>query len=110
ATLHLWIVPARVDGFWSLAIEDELPMSLEIRQNFQFFDGEVRGVDRVYEVEGGAIQGESIDFELVSEETGSVRRVLFTGRGADGRLTGSVRGPWGERAWQATRFTDQNAR
>lgn len=108
ATLHLWIVPAVADGFWSLRVDGMESMNLEFRQRFQMLVGEARSRETPTLVENGRMTGEEIHFEMLQRIGGMDRRLVFTGRLQDGRLSGTVAGPaeFGTRQWQALRYSD----
>jgi SAM-dependent methyltransferase len=108
ATLFSWIIPATVDGFWSLEVEGFGPASLEFRQRYQILAGEVRQEGRSVPLTEGSLRGTEVRFTMV-EGTGRRATTLdFTGTVVDGRLSGEVRGPgeWGTRRWRALRFSD----
>jgi SAM-dependent methyltransferase len=108
ATLFFWVIPAEVDGFWSLEIDGLGPMNLEIGQEFQMLSGEVRQGEQGVPLSGGRMRGEEIRFHLVERSGGRDTPLLFTGRLVDGRLSGTVQGPpeWGTRRWRGLRFSD----
>ncbi len=102
AVLHLWHVPARVDGFWSFAVEGEpIGYSLELEQRFQDIRGRARGSGRAYPIAGG-LRGRDIRFTMRTPD-GPVR---LEGTIRDGRMDGVARLPGGgTRRWLALRFT-----
>jgi SAM-dependent methyltransferase len=104
ATIHLWIVPARVDGFWNLAVEDAATgYSLELNQRFQHASGSARAGGRSYRVEDIRIRGDSIRFTARLDDTAEEMR--FSGRVSGRRMEGTVSTLSGPRRWLAVRFT-----
>jgi SAM-dependent methyltransferase len=107
ANLYLWVVPARVDGFWFLQIEGMPALTLEVDQSFQRLSGDAfRGNER-FALPSGRLEGYAIEFHL-REQQGGGSTLEFRGTLEAGRLGGTVSGPagWGERAWTAMRFSD----
>jgi hypothetical protein len=85
ANIYLWIVPARVDGRWTLtatAAGGERSATIELRQRFQEVDGELvaDGVRR--RIEQGRLSGARIRFIA---DLGDGRRT-FEGEVRDGRI------------------------
>jgi hypothetical protein len=104
ATIHLWLVPARVDGFWSLAVEDAaIGYALELDQRFQHATGSARAEGRSYEVENIRLRGDSIGFTARLGDAGE--EMHFTGRVFERRMEGTVHTRSGPRRWLAIRFT-----
>jgi len=108
ATLFSWIIPAALDGFWSLEVEGSGPTSLEFRQSYQALTGEIRQGGRSVPLTEGSIRGTEVRFTLVEGTGRRATPLAFTGMVVDGRLSGEVRGPgeWGTRRWRALRFSD----
>ncbi|MEX2583243.1 MAG: class I SAM-dependent methyltransferase [Gemmatimonadota bacterium] len=107
ATMYYWMVPARVDGFWSLEIEGLPPRVLELRQTFQELQGTTEGSAGALPV-AGALRGEAIRFEVPGLQDAGESLLLFNGRLEGGRLMGNVEGEESGRvrSWRAVRFTD----
>jgi hypothetical protein len=104
STLHLWIVPARVDGFWSLAVEDAaIGYALELDQRFQYATGTARAGGRSYSVSDVQIRGDSIGFTARLGDADE--EMHFAGRVSGRRMEGTVRTRSGPRRWLAIRFT-----
>ncbi|MEX2571972.1 MAG: SAM-dependent methyltransferase [Gemmatimonadota bacterium] len=109
ATMYLWVVPADVDGFWSLEVDGMDPMSLEFHQSFQAISGQARGTaERSARLVEGSLRGASIRFEIAGPTGDDGEPLLFDGHLENGRLSGTVRGGSGveARRWRALRFTD----
>lgn len=60
--IHSWIVPARVDGRWTVSGVDVATAELVIEQHFQTFDGSVRHAGGELPVTGGRLRGDRIRF------------------------------------------------
>lgn len=110
--VHLWVVPARVDGVWDFHDRQGTPFTIELRQTFGKLAGEItRG--RVREpLLSATVRGHDLRFTfdtagVTVDFAGTVRGseiagVLATGTAggtveAVGRLRGTLRGaPWAE--------------
>jgi hypothetical protein len=105
ATLHRWVIPARVDGFWTLAIEgDRTGFAIELDQRFQVARGRARAGNRSFPIEAARLDGERITFS--ADLPGSGGPLRFDGRVRGGRMEGTVTDGRGEtRRWIALRFT-----
>ena len=95
STVFLWVVPAKVEGYW----EWELPVgtrrflySAVVDQHFQKFDGVVRIGNRRGNFHDMKLRGDAISFSLTSTlpEVGHVRH-QFDGRAEGDRIRGTVR-------------------
>jgi SAM-dependent methyltransferase len=91
ATVYLWIVPAQVQGDWTLT-EGNRSVPLAIDQDFQRFTGTAGGDVRI---EQGRIDGTAIRFIA---NLGNGRRA-YEGTVQGNRITGTGAGP----TWSATR-------
>jgi hypothetical protein len=86
---HLWIVPARVDGTWTLRDSAGVNVSLTLAQRFQKIGGEVgRGAPR-QPLLGAALRGEEIRFAF--DDAKGITRT-FSGRVSGTQLSGYLRG------------------
>jgi SAM-dependent methyltransferase len=102
ATLHLWNVPARVDGFWTFAIEGERSgYALEFDQRFQDVSGSARDGRRRHAVRGGLLRGDTIRFRI--DRPG--RPALLEGIVRGDRMDGVAEIDGSTRRWIALRFT-----
>jgi precorrin-6B methylase 2 len=82
--IYLWIVPARVDGAWTMQAGDRR-IGLKIDRKYQFFRGSGTVDGRAQPIRNGRIEGTRLTFELAI--TGRTRR--FAGRlQADGSISG----------------------
>jgi hypothetical protein len=110
ATLHLWVVPADVDGFWQLVIEmprGEQRYALEFTQRYQMLAGAARQGAASLPLEEGRLKGELITFTLQAVSGQQSIRHQFTGRLAGSVLQGTYISSdrAGKYRWRATRFS-----
>jgi hypothetical protein len=78
--LHLWTVPARVDGVWDFRDSQGTPFSIELRQTFGKVEGEVVRGDFKAPLTG-AVHGRELRFEYA--EGGATVRASGTVRGGE---------------------------
>jgi hypothetical protein len=92
---HLWIVPAKLGGKWSVRVADDPPLLLELRQQFQHLEGHaVVGGNRVL-LERVLVRGPRVSFELPGGTAGTMR---FEGTADDaGRVQGTASTGAGQR-------------
>ena len=96
ATIHMWIVPARIAGRWRLSDGDR-QAQLDIRQTFQEFGGTINVGGRSARIEQGQINGSRIRFVA---DLGGGRRAY------EGRLDGDEIVPHRVSAgWRASRIS-----
>ena len=81
ANVYLWIVPARVEGRWTLTANGR-EMRLDLDQRYQQFDGTLTDGGRTSRVELGRLTGNRIRFLA---DLGEGRR-MFEGRVAGNRI------------------------
>jgi SAM-dependent methyltransferase len=98
---HLWIVPAKAGGTWSLRIEgsaQERPLSL--RQSFQMLTGQLNGATAALALSDAKLRGDQISFTVIE---GTVRRD-FSGRVQGNAMDGTVRSNGSpDMRWSASR-------
>jgi SAM-dependent methyltransferase len=108
--VHLWVVPARVDGVWDFQDSEETTFTIDLRQTFGTLSGEITRGGVQQALLSGTVHGLELRFAsdaagVAGEFSGTVRGgeitgVLRTGsaaRTAVGRLRGALRGaPWAE--------------
>jgi SAM-dependent methyltransferase len=119
--VHLWVVPARVDGVWDFHDSRETPFTIELRQTFGTLSGEItRGAVREA-VRSATVHGLELRFTFDSagaavEFSGTVRGEEITGllrrgtaaRTATGRLRGALwGGPWAAMPPDCGRYYDR---
>jgi SAM-dependent methyltransferase len=107
ATLYYWVVPARLDGFWLFEMPGAGTGVLELEQEFQRLQGEVRVEGASSAPLEGDVLGETITFRTTLPFRGGSGTFSFEGSLRNGRLAGIARGPAGvESRWSAVRFSD----
>lgn len=101
--VHLWIVPAPVQGAWRITRAGEKAGGrLHIRQGFQHFDGKFSSGERTVDLKDGRLEGARLSFSLPA---GNGRRELFTGTVDRDQIRGEVRdGEMVVARWSATRL------
>ena len=104
STVHLWRVPAPVDGAWVGTLDGArgTPFRLELKQRYQFFEGRLVRDAREAVVRDARIEGARILFSAPGSDG---RLVSYTGTVQDGRITGEARAGNSTAAvrWTATR-------
>jgi len=119
--VHLWVVPARVDGVWDFHDSQATPFTIELRQTFGTLSGVItlRGVREP--IRSATVRGLVLRFTFDAAGaavrfSGTVRGeeitgVLYTGtaaRTAVGRLRGALRAaPWAEMPPDCSRYYDR---
>lgn len=94
ATLYLWLIPARVEGRWTLT-DGERSATLELDRRFQEVEGTVTAGGRTLALEQGRLFGRRLRFVA---DLGEGRRA-FEGRVAGDRIEPLARGE----DWRAVR-------
>jgi SAM-dependent methyltransferase len=108
--VHLWVVPARVDGVWELQDSQGQAFTLELRQTFGTLSGELRRGSVSEPLATASVHGAVVRF--TSESAGAAVRFSGTVKGGEitgvmptgaaartvlGRLRGGLRAaPWAE--------------
>lgn len=77
ADLHLWVVPAKIDGVWRVHIGDSAGEA-KIEQRFQRFQGSAIIGGRVHRLRNGRISGAQVSFDLTTAGAKIPQR--YTGR------------------------------
>lgn len=111
AYLYLWIVPAKVAGWWqwqlSLSGEDHT-FDLDMKQNYQNIDGAVKNRDYYLQIFNADLKGDQIQFSLFGEVKERMTRQDYKGRVQGNTIVGTVQitGTPGEGLldWRATRL------
>jgi hypothetical protein len=100
SNVHLWTVPAAVEGAWNGSVAGERGGSfvLRVRQRYQHFEGELTRDSQVLELKGGQIEGSRVRFVATGPGSGSQ---TFTGTVNGTQMSGETQG--GGR-WNATRI------
>jgi len=89
-TAYLWIVPAKVEGTWTLP-EGELALT----QTFQTFSGTLKSGSKSFSVLDGKLVGDQIRF--------SVGETLYSGKVSGGTMQGTFTSGVRSAPWNATR-------
>jgi SAM-dependent methyltransferase len=92
-TVYLWIVPADVEGSWSVSIEgrgNHPPAALFLEQKFQAVKGTAYIDGEQARVESGRLDGEAITFEVRLRKGGTRQSQIFEGRVNGDFIEGSV--------------------
>ena len=89
-TVHLWIVPARVDGRWKLAQGE-----LRLKQEFQKVTGTLRTGRSTLPISDGGLRGEEINFAAGGSD--------YHGRVMGNAIEGTVNRGGRSRAWSVQR-------
>lgn len=114
SAVGLWIVPARVEGYWSWQLTlPGLPVNYDaiMEQRFQMAEGVARAGNRRGIFQNVRLRGEDLSFTLEMTIDGAgLTRHEFSGKVAGDQIRGSVRvatpdGKTFELPWQARRTT-----
>lgn len=96
--LYLWVVPAKLDGKWTLKQAQGDDFVLELDQRYQRFEGAASRGDARYQIRDGWIRGKEIHFQLYTEA--GVHH--YAGR-VEGDTIVPLDGWGGEAGWRAQR-------
>jgi hypothetical protein len=119
--IHLWVVPARVDGVWDFRDSEGTTFTVDLRQTFGTLSGEVTGGGAQQAPRSATVHGLELRFTFDAaggavQFSGTVRGAEVTGmlrtgpaaRSAVGRLRGALRGaPWAEMPPGCSRYYDR---
>jgi SAM-dependent methyltransferase len=97
---HLWIVPAKLEGSWQLALPGGAALELDLEQTFQKFGGSVTLGPIRAGLREPRLRGDVVSFSFVD---GSAVLHELTGRVAGDRMEGSFRAGARHGRWSATR-------
>jgi hypothetical protein len=119
--IHLWVVPARVDGVWDFQDSQGTTFTIDLRQAFGTLSGEIirSGVQQA--LRSATVHGLELRFTfdaagVAATFSGTVRGAEITGvlrtgtaaRTAVGRLRGVLRrAPWAEMPPDCRRYYDR---
>jgi len=116
--IHLWTVPARVDGVWDFQDSEGTTFTVDLRQSFAKLSGEItRGSDREA-LTSATLHGRELRFAFAVDGAavrfsgtargGEITGALLSGssaRTAVGRLRGALRSaPWAEMPPDCSRY------
>jgi SAM-dependent methyltransferase len=119
--VHLWVVPARVDGVWDFHDSQGTPLTVDLRQTLGSLGGEIAREGVREPLLAATVRGRELRFSFEAAGTtarfaGTVRGpeitgVLSTGttaRTAVGRLRGALRSaPWADMPADCRRYYDR---
>jgi SAM-dependent methyltransferase len=119
--VHLWVVPARVDGVWDFQDSQGTTFTIDLRQTFGTLSGEITRGDAPGALPSATLRGVELRFTFGAAAaavtfSGTVRGdeitgVLSTGtvaRTAVGRLRGALRkAPWAEMPPDCKQYYDR---
>src|SRR5512145_994116 len=91
-TAYLWIVPAKVEGTWTLREQGGSQYAVNLTQKFQKISGEVTSGSAKQPLVGATLRGEEIKFAF-NDDKGVTRTLTGTVRGNE--LNGVLRGAGG---------------
>jgi hypothetical protein len=101
ATLHLWIVPAKVQGKWQVSIETGERYDVSLRQRFQNVSGSADAGGRAARLTYASLRGDEIHFTVFD----GAKRRNFSGTASDNTMQGTVELGAGRTArWTAKRL------
>jgi len=104
STVHLWTVPAPVEGAWLVSLDGGrgAPFRLELKQRYQHFDGRLMRDAETVPLRDSLIEGTRVRFSAPGRNG---RLEVYTGTVQDGKITGEARAGAGTAAvrWSATR-------
>ena len=110
--VYYWLMPAKVDGAWTLSAPaggSNRTYELRLQQTYQRLTGTAAVDDRTLSVEGGRVAGDSVMFTLNDTVGGAgsraQQRLQFAGRVSGDAITGSVTVGQADSTgqWRATR-------
>lgn len=110
AYLYLWIVPSVVGGDWRMEFDaggsNRQLIVLEIIQRYQKIDGLAKNILGPMKIANALIRGDAISFDMSI----GASPYRFTGKVADGRMTGTAVTPGGARPipWGASKLPAQD--
>jgi SAM-dependent methyltransferase len=64
----LWIIPARIDGDWTLEIDEQGSAAMTVRQTYQEIELEFMGLGATPTVDSAVLEGDRIRFAFRSED------------------------------------------
>ena len=108
-TAYYWLMPANVDGTWTLSAPAAGGASrsydVRLQQSYQRLTGTATSGGREISVENARVKGDSVMFTLIDQAGGgqasAQQRVQFAGRVSAETITGGVAGSTGQ--WRATK-------
>jgi predicted O-methyltransferase YrrM len=75
--VYMWIVPAKVEGRWTVQTDDGQSFALDLKQRYQEIEGTATLDGRALPIRQGRVRGAQISFAIA---TGQGRAVHYTGQ------------------------------
>ncbi len=75
--VYVWIVPAKVEGRWSVQTDDGRSLALDLKQHYQEIEGTATLDGRAFPIREGRVRGAQISFAIAS---GQGRATRYTGQ------------------------------
>jgi precorrin-6B methylase 2 len=98
--VYLWIVPAKVEGRWSVKTGDGQTIDLELKQQFQEVEGTATVNGRSTPLREAKLRGADISFVV---DLGDGKTTTFTGRVDGNTIKATEATGGGAKDWQATK-------
>jgi hypothetical protein len=109
--LYLWVVPARVAGWWQWQLTlsgEEHTFDLNLKQNYQDINGLVKDMDYYLQIFDAGLKGDQVQFSLFGEVDERMIRQDYKGHVRANTIVGTVQLTGGHNEaplkWQATRM------
>lgn len=100
---YYWMMPADVAGTWKVSLEGGSAYTLKLEQRYQHLTGTASAGDRTVPLSELFLEGDRMRFVITDSLAGKPRTLRFTGRIADDRAEGTVKGADKSRTWTAER-------
>jgi hypothetical protein len=97
--VYLWIVPAKVEGRWSVKTGEGQSFDLDLKQQFQEIEGTADVGGRSAPIRDAKLHGAEISFVV---DFGEGKTTTFTGR-VDGKSMKAMEAQGSVKGWQATK-------
>ena len=75
--VYMWIVPAKVEGRWTVQTDDGQSFALDLKQRYQEIEGTATLDGRAFPIRQGRVKGAEISFAIA---TGQGRAIRYTGQ------------------------------
>jgi predicted O-methyltransferase YrrM len=75
--VYMWIVPAKVEGRWTVQTDDGQSLALDLKQRYQEIEGTATLDGRALPIRQGRVRGAQISFAIA---TGQGRAIHYTGQ------------------------------
>jgi SAM-dependent methyltransferase len=102
--LYFWVIPAKVDGRWQWEADGHR-YTLHLSQTYQELEGKHEWREQQTPIENGRVRGEHVEFTVrTHNRSGEPVTRKYSGKFADGRITGEFEQDGHKTAWNAQRF------